>query len=96
MVYAHLDTHLNCEQFLFFFRFSEGSARRHELLSCCLMSHIRCLLFDFRRQMSYVLGQMSDVTRLISGVFCLLSDVRCLMFVLRHLMSDVYFLIADT
>ena len=48
---------------------------------CCLMSHIWCLLFDFRRQMSYVLGQMSDVTCLISGVLCLLSDVRCLMFI---------------
>ena len=27
-VYVHLDTHLDCEQFLFFFRFSKGSACR--------------------------------------------------------------------
>ena len=30
-VYVHLDTHLDCEQFLFFFRFSKGSAGRHEV-----------------------------------------------------------------
>lgn len=89
-----IGTHLDCEQFLFFFRFSEGST----CASCCLMfvvwfqtPDVRCLMLyicpmfvwcqmsDIRSLKSSSWHQTTNITHLMSDIWCLLLDVQCLM-----------------